>query len=399
MGKDTFSPQYKFVADTIRRRILNGDYSLKTFPSERRLAAELGVNYMTVRRGLHILEDENILIRQTNRRMAVKRAQQGNKPHLNFGFLTPTFNSGTVEFWRLTIERQVAKLPCNVRPILYMHWDDPILIDSLKGFDGIFLNPIPEEVPPAIIETFRQQEHPVIILDGDFSSYGVPSIQLFIPSFIQKLLNHLEETGHTKIGCVNTQPSCREVNERINQWRYWMSAHGLTGHLIDDPVEPHNGAAEHAYKIMSQILGDPQYDETAWLCITTPAAIGTMRAMLDHGIQPGKDKAICAINGDNIASLLNPPLTALEPVDPSPYISFCLNWMMKGGKNWKGPLLMNPVDIPLVIRESTCPDIQKQRQQGILSYSNANKNGNPGNEGPGAMESHGLGLPNSNGTT
>ena len=40
------------VSELVRKRILNGSYSLKVFPSERRLADELSVNYMTVRRGL-----------------------------------------------------------------------------------------------------------------------------------------------------------------------------------------------------------------------------------------------------------------------------------------------------------------------------------------------------------
>lgn len=339
----------------VRKRILAGDYSLKPFPSGGILATELNVNYMTVRRGLDILEKEGVLMRQPNGRMAVKRIQQGDKPHLNLAFISPTFASGTIEYWRLIIERQVASLPCSIKPILFMHWDDPILLDALKGFDGIFLNPIPEAMPESIVKIFRKPEHPIIVIDEDYSSYGVPSVQLFSPVFVQKLLDHLEAQGHTRIGCINTQPSCREVNDRINQWRYWMAAHGLQEHLVDQSVMPHANSADQAYEVMTEILADRSHKETAWFCVTTPAALGTMRALLDHGIQPGKDVAVCTVNGDGIASMLNPPLTALEPVDPTPYVSICLKWLMSGDKKWNGPLLMKPTDVPLVIRESTQP--------------------------------------------
>ena len=86
MAKTSFFPQYKKVSELVRKRILNGSYSLKLFPSERRLADELSVNYMTVRRGLQILEEEGMLVRQPNGRMRVKRIQQGKRRILIFAF-------------------------------------------------------------------------------------------------------------------------------------------------------------------------------------------------------------------------------------------------------------------------------------------------------------------------
>lgn len=350
-----FFPQYKKVAEIVRRRIIQGSYSLKLFPSERRLAEELGVNYMTVRRGLQIIEKENMLARLPNGRMRVKRIQQGKKTHLNFGFLTPTFTSGTVESWRMAIEKVTADLPCSVRPILYMHWDDPILMDAMEGFDGIFLVPIPETIPESIASRLREQEHPVVVVDQDLSSYGAPSIQLFPPVFVQKLLDHFESLGHKRIGCVNTQTTCQEVEDRINQWRYWINAHGFSGRLVDESIAPHGDPVERGYEAMTRILSGGKVPETAWLFITTPAAVGAMRAMLDRGIKPGKDFALGSVNGDRLASMLNPPLTSLEPPDPVPFITACLDWMMKGGRHWKGPLLMRPSDVPLIVRESSKP--------------------------------------------
>jgi DNA-binding LacI/PurR family transcriptional regulator len=80
-----------------------------------------------------------------------------------------------------------------------------------------------------------------------------------------------------------------------------------------------------------------------------------MRAILDRGLMPGRDIAVCAANGEEIASMLNPPLTALEAPDPTPFISYCLDWMSKGSQPWQGPLLMEAPEVPLIIRESTQP--------------------------------------------
>jgi DNA-binding LacI/PurR family transcriptional regulator/DNA-binding transcriptional regulator YhcF (GntR family) len=353
VAKSKFIPRYLKIAELVRKRILHGDYALKPMPSERQLAREIGANHMTVRRSIHVLEAEKLIERDANGRLRVSRKQHGTGRHLNFAFLTPTFYSANIESWRATIENAAATLPCIVRPVLYMHWEDPILIDVLNGFDGVFLVPVPEPLPPGVAEKLRKLEHPVVVMDDDFSGYGLPSIEFFPPACVQRVLDHLESLGHARIGCLNTQPSQSIIPKRIDQWRYWMSAHGLTGRLADFPVPAHGDVTTRAYEVMSGILAefDPSA-ETAWLCMTTPAAIGVMRACHDRGILPGRDLAICSVHGEGVAGMLVPSLTALEPADPLPFLRHCLNWMISGGP-WQGSLVMRPTDFKLVVREST----------------------------------------------
>ena len=359
MAKSSFLPLYQKVADVVRKRIVHGDYALKPIPSERSLAQEIGVNAMTARHGLKILEKEGLLFRQPNGRMSVKKVRQGIKKHLNFAFVTPTLASQGIESCRQAIQKVAASYRCNLRAVLFMHWEDPILLDALSGFDGVFLSTFPEPPPPAIAERLRNKEHPVVVIDDDFSHLGIPSIHLFPPVFIQRLLDHLESLGHKRIGCLNTQPENPEVRERINVWRYWMEAHHFSGRLVNDPVLPYGNTMQHAYDIMSKLLQEPKREETAWFCITIGSAIGAMKALYDHGVRPGHDLALCAANGEGLASFLHPPITALEAADPTPFISYCVRWMMQGGQNWEGPLLMQPSEVPLMIRESTQPRLSK----------------------------------------
>jgi DNA-binding LacI/PurR family transcriptional regulator len=355
VAKSEFFPSYRKVAKTIRNRILHGDYALKPIPSERHLALELGVNYMTVRRGLQILEEEGLLFRDANGRKKVKPVEQGTKKHLNFAFIAPALASHALEVWRAAIEKAAEARGCRLRPVLFVHWDDPILKDVLEGFDGIFLVPVAEPVMDSALARLRSGQHRVVVVDHDFSRYGIPSLRLFPPVFIQKMLDHLAERGHSCIGCFNTQPNDQEVFERIGQWRLWMAAHGYSGRMINDGIPPQGDPIEHAYEVMNKLLSaSPPPEETAWFFTTAPAALGAMRAMQDRGIQPGRDVAICTANGEGIASMLNPPITALEPVDPIALVTIAVDWM-RGGQHWQGPLLLQPSEIPLVIRESTQP--------------------------------------------
>lgn len=357
---DRFLPDYKKVASLVRRRILHGSYALKPIPSERLLATEIGVNYMSVRRGLKLLEAEGLIRRNSSGRMEIKRARQGNKKHFNIGLLMPTCTSASMGVWRVAIEKACTGLPCSIRPVLFLHWDDPILTSALEGFDGVFLSPIPQPLPESLAERLRPSRNPVVVIDHDFTSHGIPSIQIFPPAFIHRLLDHLEKLGHRTIGCLNTQPDNPEIRDRIYQWRYWKEAHAVTGRLADHPVPVHDNPILKAHRVMTELLSGGM-PETAWFCTTTPAAIGAMSAMLDQRLQPGRNIAICSANGEGLASMLNPPLTALEAKDPAPFITRCLEWMMEGGQNWKGPLLMRPSEVPLVVRASTLQENLKNR--------------------------------------
>ena len=361
MAKSTFFPGYKKVAETLRKRILQGSYAIRPIPSERRLAVEFGVNYMTVRRGLKLLEDEGLLTRHNHRRVKVTQPEQETKKHFNFGFLMPTLASRALELWRTAMEKAIINRPCSVRPLLYMHWDDPILTDAVAGFDGVFLNPVPEKLPDSIAAVLRDSKNRLVVVDHDFSNYGIPSIRIFPPVFIQRLLDHLESLGHTRIGCFNTQPDNSEVRERIDQWRFWMAIHGFSGRLVNSAVPAHGDPMLQAYKLMDEILREPVREETAWFFITAPAALGAMRAVLDHGLTPGRDLALCTANSEGQGSMFNPRLTSLEVSDPTPFISYCIDWMSQKDQNWKGPLLMQPAELPLMIYESTQPANVKPR--------------------------------------
>lgn len=344
---------YQRVAEILRTRILHGDYFMKALPSERKLAEEFSINFMTVRRSLRDLEAEGLLIRQSNGRLVVGGNQRDCKRLANLAMLLPVDASSMMEGCRRALQKASAEFPCTVRPVFFSHWNDPALLDSVKSFDGIFLYPFEDEPPAPVVDRLLSPSHPVVVLDHDFSPYGIPSIQFFPPAFAQRLLDHLEHQGHRSVGCLNTQSPNEETFARINQWRLWMATHGFEGRLVDQPVELHGSAAHHAHTVMRQLLENDRGKETAWFCVTMPAATGAMRAMGDLGIRPGEDLAVCAVNGEGLADLLVPSVTALEQHDFQTFLKYSLKWMLSGKPTWQGPLLMQPNDAALVVRAST----------------------------------------------
>ena len=343
------------VVNLLRNRIAQGDYALTDFPAERQLALETGVCYMTARRAVKELLRDGWIVRRPNGRLDINRIKKraGKLPPRQIALLAPTFNSPNIETWRMALDRQVRARGWSVRPVLYVHWDDPLLLDALRGFAATFLLTVSGTVPPRVMEQLRNTAR-LVVVDADWSADGFVSVQLFPPVFVQRLLDHFASLGHARIGCLNTQPHDAVILERIGQWRNWSDARGLSAPLWNKPVPVQTTPFQAAYEAVRRAIKAKKFDITAVLCTTAPAAVGAMRAMYEHGIQPGRDVALGVVNGEGYAQVLTPSVTALEPCDPSPYIETCLTWIDAVDSPWRGPLLLQPQAVPLVVRETSC---------------------------------------------
>lgn len=347
--------KYNQLSDLLRRRILNGDYAIKGLPAERQLALEHGVAHMTARRVLLNLQEEGILVRGVNGRLEINRATPASADALQIAFLAPLFNSHAIDRWSEALEAATESFGGRLRRFHYRHWEDPMILESLKGFDGRFILPCSEVMPPQIIEQLLavKQKSPVVMLSDDLSGFGIPSISHIPPTFVQKLLRHLEAQGHERIACLNVQPHDKIIEARIAQWRNWTAARRLPATLIDDPVKSFQDPFPRAYEVMCRLLAEKAFTSSALFCTTYAAAVGAMRALHEHRLRPGIDVAIGLVDGEGQAAYQIPSLTALEPPDVVPQLTVCLQWIARGGGDWQGQLLLQPEDVPLVVREST----------------------------------------------
>jgi hypothetical protein len=339
------------VVELLTKRIAQGDYALTTLPTERQLAVEAGVSYMTARKAVRRLIDGGVLIRERGGKLRLS-GHDGGRRVLRIAFLAPSFASADIERWRLALEAASRSVAAIVRPVLYVHWDDPLVRDSLGGFDGVFLVPNNEPLPERLRQRLRSVGSPVVILDEDWSSLGLPSIRLCPARLVARMVEHFAELGHHRIDCFNVQPRNAVISERIDHWWQAASELGVAGELIDLPIAPYERPLVQAHRVFTDRLAVGWRPSSALIGVTAPAGLGAIRALHDHHLMAGHDVAIGVMNGEGLADYCVPSLTAIELPDATPYFQRCLEWMASGG-SWRGPLLMEPADAPLMVRESS----------------------------------------------
>ncbi len=348
-------PRYLEIAKLIEKQIRHGDYNLKPIPAERELASLIGVAPSTARQALLQLVGKGLLVRRPNGRLTVKSRNRDEKKEMQIAFLAPAFASNTTARWHLAVQRTVEKYHSTLRPVYYVHWDDPIIRDTIEGFDGVFLLPTSESIPAGMIEKLRDTGCPVCLICGDWMAYGVPSVSMVTPECIHQLLDYLAEQGHKKIDCLNVQPVDWSTQARIEQWNIWRTAHGSQGRLINEPVEPHTWTPDKARGLMDRLMKQGEFSASALMCTTEEAAMGVIRALIDHGVRVGRDVSVTCVDDGGLSKHFCPSITSIEMPDQSPYISVCMEWMMRGGKDWIGPLLVKPPSVILFKGESAGP--------------------------------------------
>jgi DNA-binding LacI/PurR family transcriptional regulator len=350
---------YKHIAGLLENRIRHGDYFLKEVPTQRELADEMSASPMTVRKAFSHLMKKGLLVRQTNKRLTVNQKDRQTKKQLRIALLVNAYPDPYQEQWQLWLSRMAEEKGFFFRAIGYCHWDDTVIMDTLEGFDGVFLLPISDEMPEHLIEQIRRVGKPLVIFGRDMTHVGIPTLRLTTPEMVRRLLDHVGSLGHRQIHCLNTQPVDEVIRHRIEQWQLWMAAHGQAGRLINEPVKSYSSAIQQSYQTVKKVLTAGESLATAIFCITSEAAVGAMRAIQDYGLKVGKDISVCAAEDDaGRGPYLPISLTSLKDRDPKPYLSVCVEWMLRGGTDWIGPLLVQPADAIVFAGESTgaCPE-------------------------------------------
>ncbi|HBC87810.1 MAG TPA: hypothetical protein DCZ94_12720 [Lentisphaeria bacterium] len=339
------------AAERLIRRIQNGDFYVRGIPSERELAEEIGVSRMTARKVVKKLLDDGHLSRLPNGRLQIRNGN--SRPQI--ALLASAYPSTETEGWNISLSKLSREFGFLLRPVYYYHNDDPVIKSTIEHFDCTFFLPScpPENLAPELKKTGK----PFFILNSDWSSSDVPSILLFPPFFVNKLLDHLSSLGHRRIDCLNVQPGSDVISDRIGQWKSWIDEHGFKGRLFNEPVKEYSDPYPAAYGIIDRLIRRGKFDTKALLCISEPAALAAMCAMIDHGIRPGRDVAVCVAGTGMHPESFRPSLTSLKGVDPVPFLVTCIKWIMKKKSKWTGPLLLQPDNIEVSVHQSTVPEI------------------------------------------
>ncbi len=353
--------KYHGVMAVIKQRIQAGDYTVHHIPGERTLAEETGVSYMTARRAVQQLIAEHVLIRQSTGGLDVHPAYLKHANPAEIFLLYPAYPSSYLTQLRVLVDEAATRAHLALRPGQFVHWDEQVLVDVVAQAKGTLIIPYGPVIPTRLLSHFKANK--VVILDGDFTDDGLPSIRLFSNRCIERVLDHLWNQGHRHIDCLNSQNHNREIDRRIDIWDHWLRRKGGRGTLRDNPAPVFTDPTVQAHQLMKQLLSnDHRGRPTAVIATTCPGAIGAIRACYEREIRVGNDISICAVNLEPPAEFFCPSITGLRTPNLSQELAQCFRWFTTD-KISTAPKLLEPVGATLFKGESTQPITKEYRKR------------------------------------
>ncbi len=344
--------KFKDVMSVIQQRILQGDYVLSPIPGERKIAEETGVSHMTARKAVRGLIEQKVLIRRPNGLLDIHPKHHGDTGSAHFLLLYPAYASTHLIHLRQTVFEAAERHGLSMRPVQYVHWDDPVVASAATNPAGLIFIPSAVDVPQHVLTMLRSSKS--VSLDLDLSDQDVPSICLFPDSHIIKVFDHLRQLGHRRVGCISTQYHNPEIERRIHLWRKWLERHDMTGELVERPTRSFADATPAAYDAMRELLDKGSLESTAFVGTTFPAAVGAIRACWERGLIVGQDVSICAINIESPARFMTPSITGLDTPNLSILLGKCFDWFTDDA-SWTGTKRLEPTRSEFVQGESTGP--------------------------------------------
>ena len=339
------------VSQVIKHRIAHADDLLDGIPSERRFAIELGVSRTTIRAAIENMLKSGILAREPNGRLRVGHSAR-EQSQRTLGLVVPNGGASEINLWRDGIMMALDGQPMTLRTVTYAHLADASIADALASFDGVFFVPQTRDIPQWLLAQLQNSSKRVVVLDQDASADGLPSVVIFPPESSRSLLDHLVELGHRRIDCIITQEDPDPSRGRAGYWQRYLAEKNLSGHLhalmIGNPLQA-------GYQLIKDALANGDALGTAFYCTSVWPAIGAMRALSEAGLEIGRDVSVCAVNDENLGRYLLKSLTALESPPRASCLRHPIDWMLGEEKEWTGPLLICPEEVPLFKGESSGP--------------------------------------------
>ena len=291
-------PKYLEIAELLRSRLARGEYPAGKLPPLRKLAADMGVSYLTARHAVKTLKEAG-----WNRTRAARPL---------VAMVTPLW---AFTEWHRAVRNSTEALGGQVRFIAYASDTDPNISEAINEneYDVIFLS-LPDREDSRLLELVSRENDRVVVMFRVMSMYGIRSLLGADPVYIERFLELLVERGHRRIDAFGRDTDIRAgAGDRYRIWRNWLERHGIEGRFHEMKHQPFVPDDARAADFCRRKFAAEEFGEAVF-CFNPTLASGFYRACFEHGLVPGRDISVFAFGDQEKAMLMTPALATVMNV-------------------------------------------------------------------------------------
>ena len=309
----TTPPKYVQIAEILKRRIRNGNYTSQPFPGGPKLVTEFGVNYRTVRQAFQLLLAEGVLIRGENERLQLSETA-GESP-FKVAFVSSSYVRPS-DKWLQAIRQAAQKFGCTFCRVFFDTKDDTVLFETLDGdFDLIFLH-----VEPAglLLDKIKRKKEKIVLLFSNLTTEGIPFFDGINNDAVELIIRHLVQRNCRKIDFFSVVVY-NLYEQRHEVWKRSLAKFGCTGQAYFYRQTAEELRFIQAHRNATELLARGAFRKTDGVfCSDVESAQGLLRAFADAGIRVPDEVQVASFGTPELASMFIPSITVIRtpPLEP-----------------------------------------------------------------------------------
>lgn len=190
--------------------------------------------------------------------------------------------------------------------------DTKLEIESLsllrdRKVDGLVIAPVGQSAQH--LETLQGVDLPIVMVDRYFPRLRFPYVVSDNYRGALNAVNHLIESGHQTIACVQGLERTSPNRDRVRGYRAALKKHDIAKN--DDLIVGSNFSEENGY-IHTKLLLKKKKNITAILALSNLIAMGILRALGEEGLDVPNDISIICFDDQLYCAYLNTPMTTID---------------------------------------------------------------------------------------
>jgi LacI family transcriptional regulator len=174
--------------------------------------------------------------------------------------------------------------------------------------DGLLIAPVGDGSRPNL-RALKKNHVPFVLIDRTIAGYDGDLVQGDSVAGARRLVEHLIELGHRRIGMVTETPEVSTARDRLTGYRQALEAAGIepAPELVAESSAIDIGAAHDATLSLLDLPDPP----TAIFSVNNIAVVGVAEAALERGLNIPADLAVVCFDDIEHASRFHPFLTVM----------------------------------------------------------------------------------------
>jgi DNA-binding LacI/PurR family transcriptional regulator len=163
---------------------------------------------------------------------------------------------------------------------------------------------------PAYVEHVKRITRTIpFIISGKLEGADCYIVKIDHTASMKLVMDHLVSLGHRDIAFFGGAQRVESTNDKLQQYSYFMGAHGLT--FRGEYIQEGNYEESGGYACMKRLLLYPHIP-SAVIAVNDYSAIGAMRAAFEQGLSIPQDLSIVSFDNTFLSEAVRPKLTSVD---------------------------------------------------------------------------------------